>query len=92
MDASYNEQGFLDTVRGKFAYERSVSLTKWNDTMFVHINDSSKTWTNGKFDKTKAKSISLNWNNALALNDCLQELKPYAEQILAEQVSCFFSI
>lgn len=91
MDESYDDQGFLVTVRGKFAYERSVSLTKYNDTILLHLNDSSKCWNNGNFDKTKAKSISINWKGALALSDCLAELKPFAEQIGIEQVSHFLT-
>ena len=86
MEPSYDSQGYLDKVLGRFAYGRSVSLTKWNDKVYIHINDQSKCWENGQLDKTKAKSISLKWNDAVTLKDCLIQLGPYVDQIEAEQV------
>lgn len=87
MEPSYDNQGFLIRVLGRFAYGRSVSLTKWNDQIYLHINDKSKCWVNGKFDKTKEKSVSIKWEYAITLKDVLIQLGPYAEQIEAEHVS-----
>ena len=89
MDSVNDNQGFLAKVDGRFAYGRCVSLTKWNNNIYVHINDRSKCWENGQFDKTKTKSISLKWNDAVTLKDCLIQLGPYAEQMEAEQVFIF---
>lgn len=89
MEPSYDNEGFLLRVLGKFAYGRSVSLTKWNDKIYLHINDKSKCWINGKFDKTKEKSVSIKWDDAVTLKDLLIQLGPYAEQIEAEQVTSF---
>lgn len=86
MESAYNNQGFLEKVTGRFAYGRSVSLTKWNNQAYVHINDQSKCWENNQFDKTKSRSISLKWNDAVTLKDCLIQLGPYMEQLEAEQV------
>lgn len=86
MEPSYDKQGFLAKVFGRFAYGRSVSLTKWNDKVYVHINDQSKCWEHGQFDKTRATNISLKWDDAVTLKDCLIQLGPYAEQIETEQV------
>ena len=58
MDMSYDTNGFLVRVQGKFGYGRKLSLTKWNDKLYLHINDNSKCYENGKIDKVKAK-ISL---------------------------------
>ena len=93
MNPSYDSQGLLSGVRCKFSYNRSVTLTKWGEKIFVHINDYSKAFDEeGSFDRSKAKFISLNWTNALALHDCLEQLTPLAEQIRIQQAStilCF---
>lgn len=91
MNPTYDAQGFLTKVEGSFGYGRSVSLTKWADSVFVHINDNSKCWDNKRFDKTKGKSVSLNWKNTEALADCLIQLRPFADQINAEQVNTFLN-
>lgn len=84
MEPTYDNAGFLTKVKGKFGYSREVSLTKWNEKLFVYINDNSKCWDNGTFDKTKGKCISFNWIQANSLRTCLQELEAYASQIEAE--------
>lgn len=84
MEPSYDNAGFLTKVKGKFGYSREVTLTKWNEKLYVHINDNSKCWDNGAFDKTKAKSILLNWKNASSLKDCLKELETFASQMETE--------
>ena len=86
MDPTYDNEGFLVKVQGKFGYNRSVSLTKWNDTLFLHVNDNSKCWDDGKFDKTKSKSLSFKWSDATSLKDCLIHMEPFAQQIESEQV------
>lgn len=91
MNPTYDTQGFLTKVEGSFGYGRSVALTKWEDSVFVHINDNSKCWDNKKFDKTKGKSVTFNWRNTTALADCLTQLRPYVEQIQAEQVNPFYN-
>jgi hypothetical protein len=88
MEPTYDNQGFLHKVFGRFAFGRSVSLTKWNDKVYLHINDQSKCWEKRQqFDKSKEKSISLKWDDAVTLKDCLIQLEPYVEQIEAELVS-----
>lgn len=90
MEPSYDNAGFFIKVCGNVAYGKDVCLTKWNEQIYVHINDNSKCWENQKFDKTKSKTVSLKWEQAQKLRDCLNDMEHYAGQILAEQVFCCF--
>ena len=87
MEPTYDSEGFLQKVQGRFGYGRDVSLTKWQGQLWLHIFDSSKCrQQNGTYDKTKKKSISFKWSDAVILKDCLVQLKTYAQQIEGEQV------
>lgn len=89
MEPTYDSAGFLDKVKGKFVYKREVSLTKWNQQLYVHINDNSKCWDTNMFDKSKSKTVSFKWSDALNLKARLNELEPFASQIEAELVSLY---
>ena len=92
MEPSYDQSGCLMQVRGNFAFGRSASLTKWNDQLYLHINDNSKCWDNiyKKFDKTRSKAISIRWEHAENLRDCLNEMGTYISQFRSEQVYIYF--
>ena len=96
MEPTYDQSGVLMKVRGKyegkFGYGRSVSLTKWNGEIYLHINDDSKCWVNGKFDKTQAKSLSMKWTDAMILKQHLVDLDSYAKQFEIHQVRFSFEI
>ena len=90
MEPTYDNQGFLQKVQGRFGYGRDVSLTNWQGQLWFHIFDSSKCrQQDGTYDKTKKKSISFKWSDALTLKDCLSQLETYARQIEGEQVRLF---
>lgn len=86
MERSYDNHGFLDRARSSFGYGRSVALTKWGGQLWVHIGDNSKCWDNRKFDKTKSKTISMKWCDAITLREKLNEFEAVVRQIEAEQV------
>ena len=82
MEPTYDSQGFLTSVRG-----REVTLTKWNNRVYVHLNEYSKCWQHGIYDKTKASRLSFECSHASALMKCLQEMESFAVQIESELVS-----
>ena len=91
MDPTYDSEGFLQKVQGRFGYGRDVCLTTWQGQAWVHIFDSSKCrQQNESYDKTKKKSISFKWADALILKDCIGQLEAYAQQIEGEQVRLLF--
>lgn len=87
MEPTYDNAGFLTQVRGRFGFRKDLSLTKWNDQIYVHIGDNTKCWETNSFDKSKSKTVSLKWRDAVNLKARLNELEPYASQIEAELVS-----
>ena len=78
METPYDSYGFLNRVGCKYTYGRNVSLTKWNGQIWIHLSDETKAWENGKFDKSKSKTISLNWEYAKQLRESLFSLEDYA--------------
>ena len=89
MEPAYDNDGFLMKVSGTFGYGRNVSLTKWEGKLWLHIFDTSKCrQQNGSYDKTKRKSLSFKWADAVTLKDCLTQLDPYVQQIEHLQKKC----
>ena len=86
MNPVYDANGLLSKVHGRFGYKKDFSLTKFNDSVYLHISDTSKCFDSGKFDKKNAKNISMRWSNAVTLKDRLSELETYANQIETELV------
>ena len=74
MEPSYSSSGFLTKVKSKYRYGKEVYLTKWERKLYVHLNDNSKCWETGQFDKTKSKTISLTWDKAKELRERLFQL------------------
>ena len=87
MELSCDNDGYLIKAKGKFGYSRDVTLSKWNGKVFVHITDSSKCFENGTYDKTKSKTISINWSTAVNLKNRLDEMVSHVSRIEAEMVS-----
>ena len=87
MEVFNNEDGTLRKVRSKFSRSREVSLTRWNDDIYLHISDISKCFASGTFDKSKRKNISMKWEEVETLRDTLLTLVPHVQQMEAEIVS-----
>ena len=77
METFNNEDGTLRKVRSRFSRSREVSLTRWNDDIYLHLNDISKCFASGTFDKTKTKNISMKWEEVDKLRDTLMALIPH---------------
>ncbi|XP_045199196.2 uncharacterized protein LOC123553559 [Mercenaria mercenaria] len=84
MEAKYDQEGFLSKVRGRFGFRKDVALSKWNGNAYVHISDNYNCWETDTFDKTKSKSVTIKWKDAIKLKECLGKLEPYATQIETE--------
>lgn len=91
MEISNDDQGYVNNVRARFGYQKSACLTHWNNMGWVHLNDNSKCWQTGVFDKSKGKSISIKWEDALTLKNALVQMEAYADQMQGEVVSLIFN-
>lgn len=87
MQTSFDNQGYLTRVNGKFGYYKDITLTKFNDQIYAHICDNSKAFVSGSFQKSLSKTISLKWEDVQGLRGILHNFEPYAEQIISEVVS-----
>lgn len=88
MEVFYGDDGSLNKVRVRMPGNLEMCLTKWqkNNKIYLHINDSSKCFENGTFDKTKTKNISIKWHHVVNLKEALNEMELHVNQMLAEQV------
>lgn len=82
MELFRDDRGLLTKARIRIGSNKEVCLTKWNDTVFLHLNDSSKCFGTGVFDKTKSKNVSLRWDVARRLRDVIGEMEIHAEQMI----------
>ena len=89
MEVFKNRDGSLKKVRSRFSRSREVTLTRWNDVIYLHLNDISKCFASGKFDKTKSKNISMKWEEIEVLRDTFKALVPHVQQMRAEMVGFF---
>ena len=90
IEASNNEDGSLKKVRARFSRSREINLTRWNNDIYLHLNDISKCFVDGRFDITKQKSISMKWEEVELLRTALAELVPHVQQMKTELVSRLF--
>ena len=95
MEVFNNEDGSLKKVRARFSRSREINLTRWNNDIYLHLNDISKCFADGRFGITKQKSISMKWEEVELLKIALAELIPHVQQMKIELVSklfytCFF--
>ena len=87
MEVFNNEDGSIKKVRSRFSRSRELTLTRWNDDIYLHLNDISKCIATGTFDKSKSKNISMKWEEVESLRDTLSALVPHIQQMRAEMVS-----
>ena len=77
-------------MRARFSRSREVNLTRWNDDIFIHINDISKCFVTGSFDRSKTKSISMKREEVEKFRDTLSAIVPHVQQMKAEMVSLMY--
>lgn len=59
--------------------------------VWVHLNDNSKCWQTGVFDRSKGKTITMKWGDALTLKNALIQMEAHADQMQGQAVSLFFN-
>ena len=79
MEFFNNEDGSMRKVRNRFSRSREVTVTRWNDDIYVHLNYIS---ASGSFDKTKSKSISMKWEEVEVLRDTLTDMVLHVQQMI----------
>ena len=60
--------------------------------VWVHLNDNSKCWQTGVFDKSNGKTISMKWEDAITLKNALIQMEACAKQMQGEVVSLMLTI
>ena len=93
MDIEYDSNSEAVTrIRARFGRMRSLTLNAWNNQLYLHLNDNSKCFDDsGYFDKTKSKSVSMKWEEAVNLKHLIHDMAQYVDKFDLNQVS-FFSL
>lgn len=59
-----------------------------NDKLWIHLSDNSRCFTEEKkFDVSKSKSMSMQYDELLELKPILDQLEPYKCKMLGENVT-----
>lgn len=87
----YDKEGIVIKARAKFCRMKELTVNSFNGKTYIHINDNSKCFVNGKFDYTMSKSVTLNMEDALLLpNNFIRQASAY--DVAFQQVSIYFLI
>lgn len=97
--------GHLSRVSKRFGRMREVTLNRYNDQLWIHLNDNTNCFGNPdvKFDITQSKSLSFRYEEIfqlrdiieiLQLRDIIDELQPYIirteEEMMVRLCFCLF--
>lgn len=80
-----DNMGHLKRVSKRFGKMREITLKRYDDKIWIHLNDNSKCFTEDKkFDRSQSKYISLRFEELSELRQIIDELEAYNHRMEKE--------
>ena len=78
-----NSNGVLHKLTARLSYGKEVSITLVPKTklVYMHLNDNSKAYKSGSFDKSMSKSVSLSMAEVMILRSLMSTMEPKVSEL-----------
>lgn len=79
-----NSNNVLYKLKGKLSEQKEANITVVPKTklLYMHINDNSKAYKNGAFDKAASKFVSLSMAKTLKLRSLMSTMDPKVTELV----------